>query len=76
MRSYALDSSIPALLVHIGNTYQSKESHLVKRGVPRGWGAGMAESGGSVGRNGLATTHLDSALCKYTIRPQFGKKIR
>ena len=25
--------------------YQYKMSHLVKRGVPRGWGAGMAESG-------------------------------
>ena len=47
----------------------------MKWGVPRGWGAGMAESGWWVDRNGLATTHLDSALCKYTIRPQFGKKL-
>jgi len=46
MRSYALDSSIPALLVHIGNTYQSKESHLVKRGVLPGWGAGMPKMDG------------------------------
>ena len=34
----------------------------MKRGVPRGWGAGMAESGWWVGRNGSATTHLDSAF--------------
>ena len=34
----------------------------MKWGVPPGWGAGMAESGWWVGRNGSATTHLDSAL--------------
>jgi hypothetical protein len=37
-RSNALDSAIPALPVHISNTYQYQESHLVKWGVPRGWG--------------------------------------
>ena len=43
--SDALDSSIPAFLVHIGNTYQCKESHLLMRGVARAWGAGIAENG-------------------------------
>ena len=38
-RSNALDSAIPALPVHISNTYQYQESHLVKWGVPRGWAA-------------------------------------
>ena len=45
-RSYAIDSSIPASLVHISNTYPmlgvpSSEAG----GVPRGWGTDMAESG-------------------------------
>jgi hypothetical protein len=34
----------------------------VKWGVARGWGAGMTENRSWVDRNGLATTHLDSAL--------------
>ena len=40
-RSDALDSTMPALPVHISNAYQYQESLLVKRGVPQGWGAGM-----------------------------------
>ena len=48
-RSNVLDGSIPASLVHIINTYQSKESHLLMRGVARAWGAGIAESGWGVG---------------------------
>ena len=34
----------------------------MKRGVPRGWGAGMPKVDGGWGGNGSATTHLDSAL--------------
>ena len=34
----------------------------MKRGVPPGWGAGMVGTGWWVGKNGLATTHLDPAL--------------
>jgi hypothetical protein len=44
-RSNALDSPIPALIVHINNTCQCKESHLLMRGVARAWGAGIAENG-------------------------------
>ena len=47
----------------------------MKWGVPPGWGAGMPKVDGGWVEIELATTHLDSALCKYTIRPQFRKNL-
>ena len=45
MGSDAKDGPIPAVLVHICNTFQYWESFLVKRGFARWWGAGVAGIG-------------------------------
>ena len=45
MRSYALDSSVPAVPVHISSTYPILGVPSGEVGVLRGWGAGMAENG-------------------------------
>ena len=51
------ECSIPALLVHISNTYQQQESLLVKRGCPGGWGAGMPEMAGGLDSSGGQNNH-------------------